>query len=1837
MKKLRLIYLLLLLGLNVTALKAQTAFASEEELKKQAAKLFEEEQFEEAYPLYTQLTSIYPKDPNYNYRIGVCMLYSSDDKEQPISYLEFASKKPGVDKEVFFYLGKAYHLNYRFDDAIKAYQNYKKVASGAKIEKFQVDHQIDMCKSGKKLLRNLSDLVVIDKKELNRADFFRGYDVSGIGGKLLAKPDEDQFKSALDKKKKESSIIYLSANNTQIYFSSYGTDPDRGKDIFIIKKLPTGEWSPSQTLGYPINTEYDEDFPFLHPNGKVLYFCSKGHNSMGGYDIFKTTLNEETDTWNKPVNMDFPINTPDDDILYVTNEDEKEAYFASARASSTGKTAVYHIKSDRRAIDKAIIKGVIVKNGEEKPTDVKITVKDMKDNSILGIYNSKSDGSYFISVPNGGKFLFTVEAPDFTTQTQLVDVPAQSSFTPLKQELSYEPGTDKLLVKNLFDQTGDEEGAYLEVLSLIKEKSKMDVNVNEFADNPLAENSANTSTSPANTTAVNDPKKSATLSNDDIVKIAYDDAKEAETEAAEAREQADIALNLANEKNELARSKTEESKKLTADADMVTDPSQKQTVTDRAKAATKEAELLNDATVVAFNLVKKLEKSAVTKQEEADLSLKYAKDLEAAVKAKSSTAALTQLDDQKLKLETLSQEKTSVDDISSSLKIDSDNKQRELNKTIQTSADIKQEMADNIILIGNVQADADKTKNEQLKKGLLDQIVELKQENIDKQKELEQNDLKIVRLEKEFNGIKNETELVTAVINRSKTETSETAKASVASIDKNKLEQEVNTIKTDTPTSDNPALINNQQISNTNNPVDITTTSTPVEKKADPEVFVKLNQKYSADLATAEKIENAADREEIKADVLKTWSEAINTEVEKQKQTFAIVTDPETKTALANSISDAEILSKEKQTQSNESLVKAEALKQQQATIAGNTNTSTNTNSSDIANKGINTIGDTLANSTGNTAVNIGNTAPVTTPVVDTQALVILNKKYNDDIAAAEKLENIVDRESAKAQVLKKWSQAIDTEVSKQKQEFITATDPETKTLLANSISDAQKLSEEKQTQANESLAKVETYKQENTLAVAPATTTTTEIVADTTAQGDQVASKAQFIYTASSSKEQIMQANAITRQAEDLDTRSNELKDKAETFADFKDQNELYIQAEELKKQSENKKLESAGIIAAANKTEYTTNQDQLEQFVRIAVNNTADDVAMAELMKDEAKIYFDKAQKFRSEAAIAPSYYEKETALDEAYANEMIALEKQQKANAIYKKYGNSLAVNKNAESTTTNVTPTTAINSPVSPTTTQTPATLTTTPVASNTSPADTTLSATNRVTNNSATQNPNDTLYVYSNPPLVRDSTTDNNTAIKNDVVPAKETAINNVPVVSNADVNTNTTNQSTAVVLASNEVFERKAVPVYSAAKPIPVNEKLPEGLIFKVQIGAFRNPIPQDLFTGMTPITGETTPQGFTRYTAGIFMKFSTADLVKNEIKDLGYKDAFVVAFLNGKRISMNEALTMAGIDPSTIVQSPLAPITSLTPNTNNVPVANNITQPATITPSANTEIAKAENVSALSGFFFTVQVGVYSRPVSADKLFYIQPLYFETTASGALRYNTGIYNNVPRASEAKNLAVDAGIKDAFVTAYYNGKRVSLSEAALLASQGSAVFLTDPNMNVLPTFRRTVATTTIQQPVIGNQQPIINNQQLTTNNQPTTNNQQPITTNQQPATNSPIRPDSPGAQQLIAVLAQNNAMSIDSGVVFKVQIGAFKDEVPLTIANKFLTIAGKGIKNYKDENGLTIYTIGTFRTYDDAGKVKADIAVQGIPDAFIVAYSDGKKISVEEANKLINK
>ena len=121
----------LLIGIISPFALAQGTYDSEKDLKSKAGKAYNDDRFSEALPLYSQLLSLYPKDPEITYRYGVCLLETGQEREKCISYLFTASKSPEVDSEVYFFLGKALHLNYRFDEALVNYGIFKSKASKA--------------------------------------------------------------------------------------------------------------------------------------------------------------------------------------------------------------------------------------------------------------------------------------------------------------------------------------------------------------------------------------------------------------------------------------------------------------------------------------------------------------------------------------------------------------------------------------------------------------------------------------------------------------------------------------------------------------------------------------------------------------------------------------------------------------------------------------------------------------------------------------------------------------------------------------------------------------------------------------------------------------------------------------------------------------------------------------------------------------------------------------------------------------------------------------------------------------------------------------------------------------------------------------------------------------------------------------------------------------------------------------------------------------------------------------------------------------------------------------------------------------------------------------------------------------------------------------------------------------------------------------------------------------------------------------------------------------------------------------------------------------------------
>jgi outer membrane protein OmpA-like peptidoglycan-associated protein len=137
--------------------------------------------------------------------------------------------------------------------------------------------------------------------------------------------------------------VCVSPDGLSLIFSSDRPNGFGGRDLYMVERQEQGGWSEPKNLGPNINTAWDEDAPFIHPDGKTLYYSSNGPTSMGGFDIFVSELNAATKTWLPALNMGFPVNTPDEDIYFVLSEDGLTGYYSSGKEGGFGEKDIYYI------------------------------------------------------------------------------------------------------------------------------------------------------------------------------------------------------------------------------------------------------------------------------------------------------------------------------------------------------------------------------------------------------------------------------------------------------------------------------------------------------------------------------------------------------------------------------------------------------------------------------------------------------------------------------------------------------------------------------------------------------------------------------------------------------------------------------------------------------------------------------------------------------------------------------------------------------------------------------------------------------------------------------------------------------------------------------------------------------------------------------------------------------------------------------------------------------------------------------------------------------------------------------------------------------------------------------------------------------------------------------------------------------------------------------------------------------------------------------------------------------------------------------------------------------
>ncbi|HTF80889.1 MAG TPA: OmpA family protein, partial [Cytophagales bacterium] len=210
-----------------------------------------------------------------------------------------------------------------------------------------------------------------------------------------------------------------------------------GKDLYKSLKADNGDWGDAINLGPTINTPYDEDGPFIHPDGVTLFFSSNGHQTMGGYDVFYSTLAEDGSTWSDPTNVGYPVNSTDDDIFFVVSPDNKRAYYTSLRAGGYGDKDNYMVSfEENRNAAIALLRGTVLDQNGKALDDVKITVTDNATGKVVGVYNANTKtGKYLFVLRSGKNYNISYEAKDFLFYSYNVDVPKKTNYFEIVKEV----------------------------------------------------------------------------------------------------------------------------------------------------------------------------------------------------------------------------------------------------------------------------------------------------------------------------------------------------------------------------------------------------------------------------------------------------------------------------------------------------------------------------------------------------------------------------------------------------------------------------------------------------------------------------------------------------------------------------------------------------------------------------------------------------------------------------------------------------------------------------------------------------------------------------------------------------------------------------------------------------------------------------------------------------------------------------------------------------------------------------------------------------------------------------------------------------------------------------------------------------------------------------------------------------------------------------------------------------------------------------------------------------------------------------------------------------------
>ena len=314
-------------------------------------------------------------------------------------------------------------------------------------------------------------------RDENGGDIYQSF----LEGEEWSKPKE--LGGKINSKYHESSVS-LAPDNKTLYLVSDRPGGYGDRDIYKVVLSDKAKWGEPVNLGPTINTQYGEEGVDIQADGKTLYFSSQGHNSMGGFDVFKSSM-DSNGKWSEPENLGYPVNTPGDDVFFSISASGKHGYYASVRKEGYGETDIYKVTflgpekpvalsneddllagnaggvsdvmmTSAVAVNKTrmtLLKGVITDSVTHLPLEASIELVDNKKNTVIADFTSNSKtGKYLISLPSGTNYGIAVKAKDYLFYSENFNIPDTATYQVVEKNVALQPLNigSRIVLKNIF-------------------------------------------------------------------------------------------------------------------------------------------------------------------------------------------------------------------------------------------------------------------------------------------------------------------------------------------------------------------------------------------------------------------------------------------------------------------------------------------------------------------------------------------------------------------------------------------------------------------------------------------------------------------------------------------------------------------------------------------------------------------------------------------------------------------------------------------------------------------------------------------------------------------------------------------------------------------------------------------------------------------------------------------------------------------------------------------------------------------------------------------------------------------------------------------------------------------------------------------------------------------------------------------------------------------------------------------------------------------------------------------------------------------------------------------